>query len=65
MYRIIRLFLFIKENLYLKSYFSDSKIRNTSESTRSYGRTWSNISVEEKVGLSAGGGDYTRGRPYR
>ena len=53
----------VKENL--KSYLSGSKIGKKSESTRSYERayvsgrgsyTWSNSSVKEKVGLSAGGG---------
>ena len=59
---ILFVYLLIKENLYLKSYFSGSTngigtfIRE-SLCARAY--TWSNTSIKEKLGLSAGGGAYS------
>ena len=48
----------IKENLYVKSYLSGSKIGINAFIWRAYARgayRWNNTSVKEKVGLSAGG----------
>ena len=56
---VLFVYLLIKENLYLKSYISGSKIGTNAfirEGICAGGAyTWSNKSVKEKVTLSAGG----------